>query len=217
MYLKLSVKPSKPDFVIESSINGLVCGLDEVGRGPLAGSVVAACVYVPENIKSFEWITQIRDSKKLSHKKLEYLHSLIQEHCIFGIGECSPEEIDDINILQASLVAMSRAFKNMNSNQIVHALVDGNHLPELPCKATAIIKGDNISTSIAAASIIAKVTRDKTMKKLAEKYPYYGWERNVGYPTKEHLAGIATHGITPHHRKSFAPVRRFIESSNNSK
>lgn len=200
-----------PDFSLEQSIAGKVCGLDEVGRGPLAGPVVAACVYVPEECYALPFVAEIKDSKKLSKKKLTELYDLIAEHFTFSIQETSPEKIDEINILQASLAAMSQSLEALGM-QMNHALVDGNRLPaNLSCAATPVVKGDNISTSIAAASIMAKVHRDRLMQKLAEEHPHYGWESNAGYPSPQHLAGIEAHGITAHHRKSFAPVRNFIE------
>jgi ribonuclease HII len=200
----------RPDFSFENEIDGPVCGLDEVGRGPLAGPVVAACVYIPEDKYALPFVSHIRDSKKLSDTKLMELNALISEHFVFAVAEISPEKIDEINILQASLLAMKMAFENTRAD-IVHALVDGNRCPKLSCKATAVIKGDSRSVSIAAASIIAKVYRDGLMTRLAAEHPYYGWERNVGYPTAEHIAAIEIHGITPHHRRSFGPVRDFIE------
>lgn len=208
--VKASVSKSRPDFSIEDGVAGPVCGLDEVGRGPLAGPVVAACVYIPEEKRNLGFVSEIRDSKKLLPAKLEKLFDLISEHFTWGISEISPQEIDEINILQASMKAMTHAHQNMRF-LVAHALVDGNRCPALPCVATPVIKGDSISVSIAAASILAKVTRDRMMHKLSEIHPYYGWERNVGYPTAEHLGGINAHGITAHHRKSYGPVRNFIE------
>ena len=124
----------------------------------------------------------------------------------------APEEIDRLNILQASLTAMARAFMQITCMKPDHALIDGNHVPgNLPCPATPVIKGDNKSVSIAAASILAKVYRDRVMKKLAGEYPHYGWDTNVGYSTRAHIEGINRHGVTPHHRRSFEPVRNFIE------
>lgn len=198
-----------PDFTLEDIQGGLVCGLDEVGRGPLAGPVVAACVYVPENVRPLPFIKDITDSKKLSAKKREALYLLITEHCDWAVSEKPPAEIDEINILQASLVAMSDAF-NALDKRFKHALVDGNKLPQLPCSATYVIKGDGKSVSIAAASIVAKVTRDRIMADLHAQHPQYGWNTNSGYPSKAHREAIDLHGITPHHRKSFAPVRNFL-------
>ena len=188
-----------------------MCGLDEAGRGPLAGPVVAACVYIPEEKRGLDFVSQIRDSKKLTSEKLEMLFQLISEHFVFSITEISPEVIDEINILQASLLAMKKSHEKIKNVVISHALVDGNHCPKLPCAATSVIKGDGRSVSIAAASILAKVARDHLMKKLAIEHPQYGWERNVGYPTAEHLEAIDRHGITSYHRKSYAPIRNFIE------
>lgn len=208
--LKIQTRAGCPDFFYENQHDGIVCGLDEVGRGPLAGAVVAACVVIPKKLRHLDFITDIRDSKKLSFKKLEYLYDCITGHLPFSIGEISPQEIDEINILQASLKAMKMAFEAVGS--IDHALVDGNKLPNLLCPATAIVKGDAKSISIAAASIVAKVHRDRLMTRLAVNYPHYGWESNVGYPTATHLAAIEKHGISPHHRRSYAPVRRYLES-----
>ena len=199
-----------PDFEFEKQYSGPVFGLDEVGRGPLAGPVVAACVYIPEECYTLHFIGEIKDSKKLSEKKLESLYALITEHCEWQVAELSPREIDKINILQASLKAMSMALSNMNT-QPSHALVDGNKLPQIPCPATAVVKGDSKSISIAAASIVAKVSRDRIMKQLHEEYPHYGWNSNVGYPSKAHLEGIDVYGITEHHRKSYAPIKNFLE------
>ena len=201
-----------PDFTLENEYEGSVCGLDEVGRGPLAGPVVAACVYIPPAVREMAFIEGVRDSKKLSFTKLETLHEEITTHCAYGVGQVDPAEIDEINILQASLKAMAMAFDSMDClSEIEMALVDGNKLPQLPCPARAIVKGDNVSKSIAAASIVAKVVRDRMMRELAIEHPHYGWESNVGYPAKVHLEGIDMHGITAHHRKSFAPVKNFLE------
>jgi ribonuclease HII len=198
-----------PDLEWEQSFEGLICGLDEVGRGPLAGPVVAACVHIPPAIYALPFVSQIKDSKKLSPKKLDALYDHITESCVWAVAEVSPQLIDEINILQASLRAMEMALAHTKTS-FAHALVDGNKLPQLPCPASAIIKGDSKSTSIAAASIVAKVTRDRVMHRLHEEYPLYGWDQNVGYPTAQHLAAIERLGITPHHRRSFAPVRQQI-------
>jgi ribonuclease HII len=195
-----------PHFAYETTLGGLVAGVDEAGRGPLAGSVVAAAVILhPERIPE-----GIADSKKLSAAKREALFEAIQTQAIaYAIAEASVAEIDALNILQASLLAMQRAVMQLNPAPH-HALIDGNKLPQsLPCNATAIIKGDATSLSIAAASILAKVTRDRMMKQLAKEYPHYGWTENAGYPTAAHLAALAQHGITPHHRRSFAPVKKY--------
>lgn len=198
------------DFSLEDQCDGIVCGLDEVGRGPLAGPVVAACVVIPKDKRMLDFISEIQDSKKLSLKKREELYDKITTHFPYAISEITPEEIDDINILQASLKAMKTAHDTLDN--IEYALVDGNKAPQLSSQTTTVVKGDSKSKTIAAASIIAKVHRDRIMLALSKKYPHYGWSSNSGYPTKQHRAAIQEHGITPHHRKSFAPVRDFIES-----
>lgn len=184
-----------------------VCGIDEVGRGPLAGPVVAACAYIPADCLSHPVWAEVTDSKKLTTRKREYLYPLIAERCSFAIAEASAEEIDSLNIHHATLLAMRRAYDGLRS-QIVDthmALVDGKFTPKLPCPAQAVVKGDSLSLSIAAASVLAKVTRDRLMVCLHEAFPQYGWANNAGYGTAEHMAGIENFGITPHHRKSFAP------------
>ncbi len=193
-----------PNLDYELEHTGLVAGVDEAGRAPLAGPVTAAAVIldlnnIPEGIN---------DSKKLSEKKRDYLAEQIKATAIaYAICECNLQEIEELNILHASMLAMQRCVEQL-SPQPIHALIDGNRLPKLlPCPATPIIKGDAKSLSIAAASILAKTSRDHLMKQLAEQYPHYGWERNAGYPTPQHIAALDTHGITPHHRRSFAPVR----------
>lgn len=202
-----------PDLKIERQYSGLVCGIDEVGRGPLAGPVLASCVYIPEKIQRRRFLREVNDSKKLTLKKREALFIQIREHCAFGIGSASPEEVDTLNIHNASLLAMRRAYLSMQDDFDIKpemALVDGKFIPELSCSATPIKKGDSVSLSIAAASILAKVTRDRIMVRLHEEHPYYGWERNAGYGTPEHLKGIKEHGITPYHRQSFAPVKEAL-------
>lgn len=199
-----------PDFSLEKQCAGLVCGLDEVGRGPLSGPVTAACVYIPNDVRDKGFIAQINDSKKLSVKKRNTLYPFITEYCIWGIGEASVEEIDRINILQASLLAMRRAYSALGQ-EMHHALVDGNRCPSLPCPSSLIIKGDSISTSIAAASILAKVSRDTYMQKIHEEFPYYGWNSNAGYGAKVHIEALMKYGATKYHRTSFAPVRRALE------
>ncbi len=197
-------------FVLEESYPGPACGLDEAGRGPLAGPVVAACVYVPAEIRREYFWAGVNDSKKLSAKKRDKLYDLITAHCHYGIAESSVEEIDRINILQASLLAMLRAMETMVARfgtKPETALVDGNQKPRLPCSVQTVVKGDSISLSIAAASILAKVTRDRLMNDLCTQYPMYGWSKNAGYGTAQHLAALNEHGITKHHRASFAPVR----------
>lgn len=209
-----ALKTDRPDFNLELQKAGLVCGLDEVGRAPLAGPVVAACVYIPSDKRDHNVWEHVNDSKKITHKKRESLFEGIQNNSCWAIAECSVEEIENINILQASFLAMRRALEVMQKNfsvQMDGALVDGHIAPALPCAVQCIIKGDSKSVSIAAASIIAKVYRDRLMIELSKKHSHYGWESNAGYPTRTHLDGIQKHGITAHHRKTFAPVRNFIE------
>jgi len=250
----------------DAQFGALVCGIDEVGRGPLVGPVVSACVHIPaENLNDPLW-SQITDSKKISEVKREKLFEPIKALCIFGLGQASAQEVDALNIHHATLLAMKRAFEGMDNNfssfrdlsaesimrsdpadeprdndageeddlsellfrreggeilkpnedssslslcrndiKDLTALVDGKFAPDLPCSIQTVIKGDSLSLSIAAASIIAKVTRDRMMKELAREYPYYGWEKNNGYGTKAHMEGLNQHGLTPHHRMSYAP------------
>lgn len=198
-------------FDLEVQLGGLVCGLDEAGRGPLAGPVVAACVYIPEDVRKESFWSGVNDSKKLSEKKRETLYDLIINHTSYGIAEATVQEIDQINILQASLLAMSRSLDLMRANFNLTpemALVDGNQKPKLPCRIQTVVKGDSISLSIAAASILAKVTRDRVMNELCQKFPVYGWSNNAGYGTASHLEAISIHGATPHHRLSFAPLKK---------
>ena len=195
-----------PTLEIEKSLGGIVCGIDEAGRGPWCGPVVAAAVIVSPNL-----IAGINDSKKLSEKKREELYEQIIATCSYGIGQASVDEIDSLNILGATKLAMLRAFEALPLKP-EFALIDGNQLPNLPCKMQYVIKGDSVSYSIAAASIIAKVTRDRGVKELAAEFPEYKWHSNKGYGTKCHMEAIEKYGITPHHRKSYAPIRKFLAS-----
>lgn len=192
------------DPTLERKYGVRVAGIDEVGRGPLAGPVVAAAVILPMGRSAI--FDGIADSKKLGAARRETLFDLLMSEAACGVGEASVEEIDDINILQAAMLAMRRAVEALPQPPD-HALVDGNRLPALPCPGDALVKGDARCRSIAAASIVAKVTRDRLMAALAAEFPGYGWERNAGYGTKEHLAALETLGVTPHHRRSFRPVR----------
>lgn len=197
----------KCSFDLEQNYAGPSCGLDEAGRGPLAGPVVAACVYVPVEKRGLGFWAEVNDSKKLTAKKRDSLFDHIREHCIYGIAEASVDEIDQMNILRASLLAMKRSFDVMGGQPEWIALVDGNQKPPLSCTIQTVIKGDSISLSIAAASILAKVTRDRVMEDLCRQYPMYGWSKNAGYGTALHLSALRDHGITAHHRKSFAPLK----------
>ncbi|WP_303976292.1 ribonuclease HII [Dongia mobilis] len=191
----------------------IICGVDEVGRGPLAGPVLAcAAILDPDRVPP-ELLRRLDDSKKLSGKARSEIALALREVAIFAIAEASVLEIDTINILRASQLAMRRAVDALPQKPS-HALVDGNLAPGLSCNTTCIVKGDSKSLSIAAASILAKVERDKIMSQLAETHTVYGWERNAGYGTAHHLDAIKTHGITPHHRRSFRPVSENITITN---
>lgn len=197
-----------PDFSRErASGYRMVCGIDEAGRGPLAGPVVAAAVIFPDQSLAD---SRIHDSKKLSAATRDALFDHIMMHAHVGVGLCSAEEIDAINILQATLRAMTRAVDALPIPPEL-ALIDGNRPPKLTCPNACIIKGDSISTSIAAASIIAKVTRDRMMNELARTYPHYGFDGHAGYGTPKHLQALKEHGPCPAHRKSFAPVKNLLQ------
>ena len=185
----------------------LVCGVDEVGRGPLAGAVVAAAVI----LDPVRPIDGLADSKKLSEKKRERLFPEIQDKALaWSLGRAEVEEIDRINILQASLLAMRRAVESW-SIAPHHALIDGNRIPAgLPCSAQAIVGGDGSEPAIAAASIIAKVARDREMIELDARYPGYGLAGHKGYPTRAHIQALHELGVTEIHRRSFGPVRRLL-------
>ncbi len=185
----------------------LIAGVDEVGRGPLAGPVVAAAVILDPNNP----IDGLADSKKLTKKQREKLYDEIKSKALaWSIARAEVREIDELNILQASLVAMSRAVAAL-SIPPEHVLVDGNKLPEMNCSAEAIIKGDEKIPAISAASIIAKVARDREMDSMDIEYPGYGFSKHSGYPTKIHLQALQELGVTPIHRRSFGPVRRQLE------
>ena len=187
-----------------------MAGVDEAGRGPLAGPVVAAAVILPDPQK-FALPEGIDDSKALTPARRDEIFAGLRGTTTIGVGVASVDEIDTLNILQATMLAMTRAVRAMDQIPGV-ALVDGNHLPDLPCPGDAIIGGDGLCLSIAAASIVAKVIRDRIMEGLARANPSYGWERNRGYGTSEHLGAIKSVGVTCHHRRSFAPVREAIEA-----
>jgi len=185
----------------------LTAGVDEVGRGPLAGPVVAAAVILDPDRP----IAGLADSKKLSEKKREFLDVLIREQALcFAIGEASVEEIDDINILQASLLAMKRAIESLTLTP-EHALVDGNKAPNIAMSVDTVIKGDSRVASISAASIIAKVYRDRMMVEYHEQYPQYSFHQHKAYGSRQHLQELQEHGPLPIHRKTFAPVRKLLE------
>lgn len=204
-----------PDWSEENKCRGLIAGVDEAGRGPWAGPVVAGAVVFFNRKINPVLLNSLDDSKKLSAKKREELYKLIQAEEIagnlsYGIGEATAAEIDEINILQATFLAMRRAMAALKCKPDT-ALVDGNRTPtDFACQCKTIVKGDAKSFSIAAASIMAKVYRDRLMAELAQKYPWYGFEKNAGYGTKAHIAGLKQHGITPEHRKSYRPIAEII-------
>ncbi len=217
-----------PDFSLETKLRqrlnagALVIGLDEAGRGPWAGPVVAAAAWLDPERCPAELVRGLDDSKRLSAARRAELLDMLEEGAArglvaLGLGEAGVAEIDDANILQASLRAMTRAAADLAAGLAARggrapdaALVDGNKLPDLPCPAEAVIGGDGRSLSIAAASILAKETRDRHMTALALEHPGYGWERNKGYGTAEHRAALERLGVTPEHRRSFRPVREAL-------
>ena len=192
-----------------------VCGVDEAGRGPLVGAVVAGAVVLDPNNP----IEGLKDSKKLTTVRREYLYEQIMEKAkAWGVGEASPAEIDEINILQATMLAMRRAIEDLTTRLGAwpdKALIDGNRCPELPIAAEAIVKGDAKEPAISAASIVAKVTRDRQMQILHERHPEYGFAQHMGYPTEAHFAALKQYGACDQHRRSFSPVRKVLESTTN--
>ena len=191
-----------------------VCGVDEAGRGPLVGAVVAGAVVLDPNNP----IEGLKDSKKLTTVRREYLYEQIMEKAkAWGVGEASPAEIDEINILQATMLAMRRAIEDLTTRLGTwpdKALIDGNRCPELPIAAEAIVKGDAKEPAISAASIVAKVTRDRQMQILHERHPEYGFAQHMGYPTEAHFAALKQYGACDQHRRSFSPVRKVLENQN---
>ena len=186
----------------------IYCGVDEAGAGPLCGDVVAAAVILdPSNP-----IDALNDSKKLSEKKREMLFPIIKEKALaYCIARCTPQEIDEINILHARMLAMTRAVQGL-ATVPQHALIDGNRLPQnLPCEATAIVKGDALVACISAASILAKVSRDHEMVALDEKHPEYGFAKHKGYPTKAHLEALKQYGPLDNYRRSYGPVKALLD------
>jgi ribonuclease HII len=206
---------TKPDFSFEYAARKrgflYIAGVDEVGRGPLAGPVCAAAVILdPSNIPA-----GLNDSKKLTAKRREALYDEIMAIADVSLAEATVEEIDAHNILRASHIAMVRAIAGL-SKTADHALIDGNMVPRgLAISSQTIIKGDARSLSISAASIVAKVWRDRHMVDLAQQYPGYGWDKNAGYPTAQHKLGLEQFGVTPHHRRSFKPVHNILYQDKN--
>ena len=191
----------------------VVCGIDEAGRGPLAGPVVAAAVIIPVEVHRRKWVKALRDSKLLPSEARDELYDSITEHCTFGIGRAEVAEIDSINILQATFLAMCRARAALaHCDETLVALVDGNFKPKgLNCHIVTLVKGDQHSCSIAAASILAKVTRDRIMRDVCAEYPAYGFSSHVGYGTPQHLKALVQHGPCPAHRRSFKPVAELLD------
>jgi len=188
-----------------------VGGVDEVGRGPLVGPVVTACVVLPKDFV----LEGLTDSKKLSEKKRDKFYEYIINNCIaYAVGECSPEEIDQYNILEATKIAMGRAIDKVREQiNLEYVLVDGNMKMNLDLPYESIVKGDSKSISISAASVVAKVTRDRMMYELDKKYPMYGYGNHKGYPTKAHLEAINKYGLIAGYRKSYGPVQDVLNKN----
>lgn len=205
-----------PDFKLEDDVNGIVAGVDEAGRGPWVGPVVAGCAVFVHREVDERLLQNLNDSKKLSKKKREMLYDLLFEeqkkgNMVLGIGEASAHEIDEMNILNASFLAMKRAIIATGVKPDL-VLVDGNREPKnFGFSTKAVVKGDAKSYSISAASILAKVYRDRLMEKMAQVYTGYGFEKNAGYGTKAHVEGLRRFGVTPEHRKSYAPIKEFLK------
>jgi len=194
-----------PNLDHEQAVTAPVAGVDEVGRGPWAGPVVACAVILDSKAIP----AGLDDSKNLSAARRESLAAELLAKAEVGLGQVEAADIDRMNILAASMLAMERAVAAL-PRRPAHALVDGNRAPKLSCPVTTVIKGDGRSVSIAAASIVAKVTRDRLMAELASAHPGYGWERNAGYGTAEHRAGLNSRGVTEHHRRSFKPIAALL-------
>jgi ribonuclease HII len=189
-------------------MRGCLAGVDEAGRGPLAGPVTAACVVLDPDRP----IPGLADSKVLSPAKRERLADAIRERAVgWSVAEASVDEIEDLNILHATMLAMRRAVDALGFLP-AEVLVDGNRCPLLMCPSSAVIRGDALVPAISAASILAKTVRDNVMLELHRAFPQYGFDRHKGYPTAEHLDALRRHGVSPHHRRGFAPVRRILES-----
>jgi ribonuclease HII len=185
----------------------LICGVDEAGRGPLAGPVFAAAVILDPD----KPISGLKDSKKLSEARRDVLARQIKAHALaWAIAQCSESEIDRLNILQASMLAMRRAVEGLKMVPTL-ALIDGNRCPVMAVRSEAIIKGDDTVPAISAASILAKTARDAALRELHKQYPHYGFDQHKGYPTELHLACLQKHGVSPVHRKSYAPVRALLD------
>lgn len=201
---------TNPDFSLEMARGGIIAGVDEAGRGPLCGPVVAAAVIFPNTDVDIPVV--IRDSKQMTAKQRAVAYDWITQNCIWATGQCGPAEIDELNILWASMRAMERAVAGLTAKPDF-CLIDGNRVPK-NLVGESVVRGDAKSMSIAAASIIAKETRDKIMHELAKKYPEYDWDKNAGYPTQSHLQAIDKYGINEQYRKSYGPVKERIKNEN---
>ena len=199
-----------PDFALEKEAGGVVAGVDEAGRGPWAGPVVAAAAILDPDTLPHHVQEQLDDSKKLTAKVRDRLFDALTVNIYQGVGIASVDEIDTQNILAATMLAMQRAVHNLPVQPDI-ALVDGNRAPDLSCPVRTVVRGDGLSLSIAAASIVAKVTRDRIMAELALKHPGYAWDRNAGYGTKAHREGLDRFGVTEHHRRSFKPIAAYLK------
>ena len=200
----------RPNLRFENEAGCLVCGVDEVGCAPLAGPVVAAAVILPAKALPRKLAALINDSKIVPAPKREAVAAALPSYCVISFGEASVQEIDTLNIYHARMLAMRRAIAGLSVVPGL-ALIDGNARPkDVTCAIRTVVDGDAKCLSIAAASIVAKVFRDAYMRQLAEEYPGYGWETNVGYGTRDHRSAMARLGLTPHHRRSFSPVRQLL-------
>lgn len=204
-----------PDFELEQMFDGTVAGIDEAGRGPWAGPVAAGAVVFHNRRLPEDLLNGLDDSKKLSAQKREKMYARLREeeskgNLAIGIGLASRREIDELNILQATFLAMKRAAEKLKTAPDA-ALVDGNRAPcGLMCKVKTVVKGDAKSFSIAAASIVAKVYRDRLMRELAHAYPQYGFDKNAGYGTAQHIEALQKYGVTPEHRISYKPIKEIL-------
>ena len=206
---------SVPDFSIEKNCGKkIIAGVDEAGRGPLCGPVVAGAVIFTKY--DFDDMPLISDSKQMSEKQRDVAYDWLTNNSdvVWAVAECSASEIDELNILQASLTAMTRAVDKLNIKP-EYCLIDGNKIPK-GLIGEPVVKGDAKSLSIAAASILAKVTRDRIMKDLSKQFPQYCWDKNSGYPTQQHLQAIDKYGINEHYRKSYRPIKERIDKNGNS-
>lgn len=209
MICSMSMKKDNPDFSLEIECGcKFVAGVDEVGRGPLCGPVVAAAVVFPRH--DIEIPVIIRDSKQMTPRQRALAYDWILQNTIWAVAESTPAEIDELNILWASMLAMRRAVEKLDCD-VQYCLVDGNRVPD-GVSGAPVVHGDAKSLSIAAASIVAKETRDRYMSDLAKQYPQYAWDKNAGYPTKSHLQAIEKYGINQHYRKTFGPLKERIKN-----